>query len=218
MKKVFTKNMKKSWIVTGLSLVIAMIGIFIMPDIIPTHFGPEGTPDDWGSKYFIFLYPGVLVLVMLLAEPFKGIDPKLQNYARFDKYYYNFFLGFALFFLGVEIANVAIAMGIDINVGSVTCFLVGVLMFFLGNMMPKIKQNYFFGIKTPWALADEENWYKTHRLGGKIFAVCGIIIILGAFLPGDLKVWSIVITLIPMVLIPYVYSALLHKRKQDIES
>ncbi len=214
MKKIFTKNMKKPWIVTILSLIIAVTSIFIMPDTIPTHFGPNGMPDAWGSKYFIFLYPVVLIGVMLLAEPFKGIDPKLQNYARFEKYYYNFFFGFALFFLAVELANIAIAMGIHINVGSVICLLTGILMFFLGNMMPKIKQNYFFGIKTPWALADEENWYKTHRLGGKIFAVGGILIMLGAFLPEELKVWTLVIALVPMVLVPYVYSAMLHKRGQ----
>ena len=83
--------------------------------------------------------------------------------------------------------------------------------------MPKIKQNYFFGIKTPWALNDEDNWFKTHRLGGKTFAISGIVIIALAFLPGEFKIWGLAATIPFMVLVPAVYSYLIFKRKQSEE-
>ena len=215
MKKIFCKEMRKTWIVTVVAIVLAVVGIMIMPDIIPTHFGPSGAPDAWGSKYTVLMYPGILVLVSALAVPMIKVDPKMANYQRFEKYYYDFFFGFALFFVAVEVSNIAIALGMDINVGSIICFVVGILMFFVGNMMPKIKQNYFFGIKTPWALNDEDNWFKTHRLGGKTFAISGIVIIALAFLPGEFKIWGLAATIPFMVLVPAVYSYLIFKRKQS---
>lgn len=215
MKNIFNKNMLKTWIVAAIALVIALVGIFIMPDIIPTHFGLSGEPDAWGTKFTVFMFPVLLLVVVALAEPMKKLDPKLENYERFNKYYYNFFFGFAIFFLIVEAAVIAIALGAPINVGSIICFTVGVFMFFIGNMMPKIKQNFFFGIKTPWALSDEENWFKTHRLGGKTFALGGIAMMLGAFIPGEGKIWIVLAAIIMMTIIPFVYSFIIFKCKNN---
>ena len=114
----------------------------------------------------------------------------------------------------MEAANIAIAMGAAINVGSIICFVTGVLMFFVGNMMPKIKQNFFFGIKTPWALTDEENWFKTHRLGGKTFAAGGIAIMIAAIIPGESKIWILLAVVLVMVFVPFVYSYVIFKNKQ----
>ena len=214
MKKIFGKEMLKTWIVVALAVILAIVGILIMPDTIPTHFGPSGEPDAWGSKFTVLLYPAILVLVTVLAVPMIKLDPKQDNYERFSKYYYNFLLGFALFFLAMEAANIAIAMGAAINVGSIICFVTGVLMFFVGNMMPKIKQNFFFGIKTPWALTDEENWFKTHRLGGKTFAAGGIAIMIAAFIPGESKIWILLAVVLVMVFVPFVYSYVIFKNKQ----
>ena len=214
MKKIFGKEMLKTWIIVALAVILAIVGILIMPDTIPTHFGPSGEPDAWGSKFTVLLYPAILVLVTVLAVPMIKLDPKQDNYERFSKYYYNFFLGFALFFLAMEAANIAIAMGAAINVGSIICFVTGVLMFFVGNMMPKIKQNFFFGIKTPWALTDEENWFKTHRLGGKTFAAGGIAIMIAAFIPGESKIWILLAVVLVMVFVPFVYSYVIFKNKQ----
>ncbi len=213
MKDIFDKKMMKTWIVTGIAVVIAIVGILIMPDTIPTHFGPAGTPDAWGTKYTVLLYPGIMVLVTALANPMKKLDPKEANYERFEKYYYNFFLAFALFFLVMEIANIAIAMGYPVNVGSVICFCVGVLMCFVGNLMPKIKQNYFFGIKVAWTLSDEEVWFKTHRLGGKTFVLGGLAMIIASFIPGAAKIWIVLAAIIAMVMIPFIYSFIIYSKK-----
>lgn len=215
MKKIFNKDMLKTWVVTGIAVILAIVGILIMPDTIPTHFGPSGEPDAWGSKFTVLLYPAILVLVTILAVPMIKLDPKKENYERFNKYYYNFFFGFAIFFLVVEAANIAIALDAPINVGTIICFTVGVLMFFVGNMMPKIKQNFFFGIKTPWALTDEENWFKTHRLGGKMFVAGGIVMMLGAFIPGEAKIIGILAAILVMTIVPFIYSYLIFKRKNN---
>ena len=46
--------------------------------------------------------------------------------------------------------------------------MLGVMFIFIGNYLPKVKQNRTLGIKISWALNNEENWNKTHRFGGKV--------------------------------------------------
>lgn len=45
----------------------------------------------------------------------------------------------------------------------------------LGNLLPKCKQNALIGIRTKWTLASETVWYKTHRWGGRLILVTGIV-------------------------------------------
>lgn len=63
----------------------------------------------------------------------------------------------------------------------------GALFIGLGNYLPRMRQNYTFGIRTPWALADESNWNRTQRFGGAVFMVMGALIaiagIIGFLLP-----------------------------------
>ena len=215
MKKLFNKKLTKTWIVVLIMLIVAIVGILIMPDIIPTHFGPSGEQDGWGTKYTVLMFPAITILVAVLAVPMMRLDPKEENYGRFEKYYYNFFFGFSLFFLAMEVLNIVIAMGININMGMIMCLVTGLLMIFVGNMMPKIKQNFYFGIKTPWTLADEENWFKTHRLAGKTFVFGGIAIALGTFVPGEGKAWLLLAVVLVMVAIPLIYSAVLHMKRRE---
>jgi uncharacterized membrane protein len=60
-------------------------------------------------------------------------------------------------------------------------FGMGILFIIIGNYLPKIKQNYFVGIKIPWTLTSVDNWDKTHKFGGKCFMICGLVILLEAF-------------------------------------
>ena len=59
----------------------------------------------------------------------------------------------------------------------------GFLFIFIGNYMPKMRQNYTIGMKIKWTLENEENWNATHRFGGKLMFWVGVIILACAFLP-----------------------------------
>ena len=43
-----------------------------------------------------------------------------------------------------------------------------------GNDMGRFRQNYFAGIRTPWTLADERVWRKTHRVGARWMMMVGV--------------------------------------------
>ena len=116
-------------------------------------------------------------------------------HSRFDDYSYGI---------------IAAALNVNINVSTwVLCF-VGILFIVIGNYLPKCKQNYTIGIKLPWTLNSEENWNKTHRFGGIVFVLFGLIQIAGAFL--DFGGIITMITIFAVLLIPMIYSFILYKK------
>jgi len=78
------------------------------------------------------------------------------------------------------------------------------LLMFVGNYMGKIRKNFFIGIRTPWTLASDEVWAKTHRLGGWCMVAAGLAMAAGAF--ADVVTDWIVLIVVGIVLIPVVYS------------
>ena len=90
---------------------------------------------------------------------------------------------------------------------------VGLLFIGVGNYLPRVKQNYTLGIKTPWALADPENWRRTQRFGGACFMVLGIGLIVmgvaGSVLSSEVVAAVIAVLAFGSVGAVYVYSYLL---------
>ena len=108
----------------------------------------------------------------------------------------------------------AAALGYGVDVELIMSLLMGVLFIFIGNLLPKMQQSYTMGIKLPWTLHNEENWNKTHRLGGKVWVIGGIII-LSTALWGNFLV--LMATTLLMVLIPVVYSYCLYRKQSQNE-
>jgi len=76
----------------------------------------------------------------------------------------------------------------------------------LGNVMGQVRHNYFVGIRTPWTLADEEVWRRTHRMGGRLFVLGGLAIAAGGLVGGPWLVAAILTSLTVAGLGPVVYS------------
>ena len=117
---------------------------------------------------------------------------------------------FLLFVYGVTLAAV-FRPGYRMN--SAWMFLgVGFLMAALGNYMPRVRSNWFVGIRTPWTLSSEKVWRETHRLGGRVFVIGGIAIALAGLLK---PAWSAAIVLVgslSLAIIPIVYSYILFRQ------
>lgn len=84
--------------------------------------------------------------------------------------------------------------------------LFGVMFMFIGNYLPKCRQNYTIGIKVAWAYTSEENWNATHRFAGKVWFIGGLAIALGSFLPMNWGIPVVIVSLIVLVLLPIFYS------------
>ena len=106
------------------------------------------------------------------------IEPRRANILRSEKAYTAIWIGVVLLLAAVDVVAVAAAMGSEINVATVVPIGVGALFVVIGNYLPKVRPNYMVGIRTPWTLTSDLSWDRTHRVGGRLFVVEGIVFIL----------------------------------------
>jgi len=146
-----------------------------LPEQVPTNWGFDGQI-TYGSKRSLWLIAGLAPLLSLLFQFLPRIDPKRHNYGRFQGAYDGFGVVLALF-MGLMTAVILVESlrpG-TIHVARVVTAAICVLFIGIGCIMGKVKTNWFMGIRTPWALSDPDVWNKTHRLGGWVFFLTGLI-------------------------------------------
>ncbi|MDF2678564.1 MAG: hypothetical protein K0Q97_2917 [Bacillota bacterium] len=214
MNKILKHENKKLWVLFVVTLLIALISYNYLPEIIPIHFDVSGNVDNYGNRIFIFLEPFIILFMIITAEVARNVDPKKNAYDKFNKQYYMIFFLVSLLMLVIELYTIAFSLNMKIfNINIIMPFAVGLLFAIIGNSMPKFKQNFYAGIRTSWTLADDDVWFKTHRLGGKIWFIGGILMMISTILPDVLKtiVFFTVVALI--VLVPIIYSYIIYKNK-----
>ena len=188
------------WIaLVALCVANVVAHLMVMPSLpaqIPTHWGANGAVDGWGPSWMASAL-GVLPLALLAMF---CVVPRID----------------AISWLG-ELT----VWGVVPAVGSVNVLISGVVGFLfigVGNYLPRVKQNYTLGIKTPWALADPENWRRTQRFGGACFMVLGIGLIVmgvaGSVLSSEVVAAVIAVLAFGSVGAVYVYSYLLWRKSQ----
>lgn len=203
---------KKSDIYNVVLIVIAfLINIAVyskLPDQIPTHWNVAGEIDGYSSKVFgAFMAPVIMLVVWLGMKFLPNIDPKKKNYEKFDSSYSIIICLLTSFFFVLHLLTITVSLGYDISINKVIPLIIGILFIILGNYMPKSKSNFFYGIKTPWTLTSDVSWRKTHRLGGKLFVIAGIIVVISSiFLTGTVQVSIFVISTSIATLVPIVAS------------
>lgn len=206
-----------AWILCALMFLISLAVYPQLPEQIPLHFNAAGTVDGTGPRLTIFMFPCVTAFLLGVAAISPRIDPRQDNYRKFRRQYRQLHFVLALLFFLLELYTIAICFwpGLTetLSMGTWMPALIGALLAYCGNAMPKFKHNFFVGIKTPWTLADENVWYLTHRFSGKVFVVCGVLMMLAAFLPPAKKTVFFFFLILMMILLPTLYSYLAFRRQ-----
>ena len=163
------------WIVSLLPFVLVAIAWPYLPERIPGHWGLNGQIDRYDAPATLWLMCAIGPLLSLGMQFLPRLDPKRENYEKFQPYY-DFFGPLVPLLLLLCIA-VTLAESLwpgRINVARAIGLMVGVLFLIIGNIMGKVKTNWFMGFRTPWALSDPDVWNKTQRLGGWTFFLSGL--------------------------------------------
>lgn len=179
----------------------------------PVHWSFSGQPDRYGSKLeAVSMGPIVSGLIYVLAVVLPGIDPKRRNYQKFKKEYLLLMQVTMGFLAAVYVISIMAAFGRQVNITLWVNAMVGILLIVLGNYMGRIKQNWYMGIKTPWTLSNEKVWDKTHRFGGRMFVILGVLFVLNAFIGFITNVAVFVAILLVFAFSPIVYSYILYRK------
>ena len=204
------------WLVIAAMFAVAAMSWSSAPEQFPVHWNMYGEVDSYGSRSEgVLLLPllglGVYALFVLLPR----IDPGRRNYAQFAGTYAVVRLCILLFLAVAYTVMQLVAHGYQLNLGMIITLGVGALFVVLGNAMGKVRPNWFFGIRTPWTLSSKLAWDKTHRLGGWLFVVGGVVIAASVALPPVLGTTVMTAVLISVAAVPIAYSYFVWRRDPD---
>jgi uncharacterized membrane protein len=172
------------FIIILLSFAISLYLYPQLPEKMVSHWNTKGEVDGYTSKFWgLFLMPIILIGFWLLFILIPRIDPLKENIEKFRKYFDGFILLITLFFIYLYSLTIFWNLGVRFDMGQFLTPALGLLFVYCGFLVENAKRNWFIGIRTPWTLSSDKVWEKTHKLGGKLFKIAGVITILGLFFP-----------------------------------
>ncbi len=178
-----------------------------LPQRMPAHWNLGGHIDRYGSRFEgAFLIPLLAIGVWALLRALPTIDPRRQNYARFADTYDIAIAAVVGSLVVIHVGILGIALGWNISIQHVVPLGLGLLSVVLGNVMPRARPNWWFGIRTPWTLSNDRVWMRTHRVAGYLMTASGLACFLAAALEPPLAVAIVVVVLIAAPLAAAVYS------------
>lgn len=208
-----------SYFLIALSVLIGVFAYPYLPDQMPMHWNIHGEVDGyWDKQYAAFFPPLLMIVLMALFIFMPRIDPKKENYKKFSGSYTIFITIMNVFFLLLQSMTISYGLGVNIDISLVVNLGIGLLFIVLGNYLPRIKHNYFIGVRTPWTLANEKTWRKTHQLSGKLFVMAGILLVAISFLPGIYKFTGMLVVVLSTVLIATIASYVFFNRYKNVDN
>lgn len=167
----------------GIILISFIIGIYFypaMPERMTSHWGAEGEDNGYMPKFWgTFLMPFISIFLLIFFLLLPKIDPLKANIEKFRKYFDEFIILILIFLFYIYVITLAWNLGVKFNMSLMILPALGALFYYLGVLMKKTKRNWSVGIRTPWTLTSDKVWDKTHKIGGKLFKISGIIAIIG---------------------------------------
>jgi len=186
----------KRVIVWELALVPLLLTVVLLPsmaDQVPAHYGIDGMVDRYDSKYAMLIFPFIIIAVVLLRDVMprwavRDDAAQVANEQVVDKMMLPIVavLGalniMTLWLAYYQVENIYTT---SVNVPQLIMLGLSGLFVVIGNVMPKTKPNHYVGFRMPWTINHPEVWYKTHRFGGVVMTVWGVIGVLVALFWAD---------------------------------
>jgi uncharacterized membrane protein len=200
-------------------ILAALVGTVVaypsLPSLVPIHWDAHGHVNGWGPKWSLFLYgPGMMLLMVLMFSALPWLSPKKFEIDSFRATYLYIMIAIigmlAYCHLLILMSALGSVGGIQLDVSRAVEGGVCLLIALLGNVLGKVRRNFFVGIRTPWTLANEQVWNATHRFAAKTFFAGGLFGLLTVILRAPL--WLPVTAILVAALIPAIYSLVFYKQ------
>lgn len=182
-----------------------------LPSTVPMHWNAHGQIDSWGPRWSVLVYmPGIMIGTVVLFAALPWLSPKKFEVDSFGPTYLYIMIVMVAMFGYIQILTLLTSLGLALDVGRAIEGGVSLLIALLGNVLGKVRRNFYVGIRTPWTIANERVWNATHRLGAKTFFVGGLLGLLAVLLRAPF--WVPVVCFLAGAFIPVVYSLVYYKQ------
>ena len=104
----------------------------------------------------------------------------------------------------------------EIDIVKIVVILVGVMMIFTGNFMPKTRMNSLVGLRTPWSMYNDNTWRKSNLFAGFVMMIFGVLVCVEALIfEGFLAGIIMLLMMIISSAILTVYTYLVYKKEKN---
>jgi len=185
--------MNRKLTVFAMALIVAEVAatFLLYPHMtaqIPAHWNIHGQADRFGPRYSLFFYgPGLTLLIVVFGALAPWLSPRPFNIESFGPTYRRILARLFLLFAYIDAVMLWAAAGHAFHPGRAILTGASLILILLGNLMGKVRPNFYVGFRTPWTLASERVWRATHRFGAYSLVLCGLLgcigSLFGLFLP-----------------------------------
>lgn len=206
----------KHAVIVGVALIVAALAyaLAVYPALgpaVPIHWNLYGevdgyAPKEWGA----FVMPGGMALFMALMLVLPLISPKRFKVESFRPTYNYVMVVLVALFGYIHVISLYQAGHPKFSSG--TAMVSGLCAFIalVGNVLSKVRRNFWLGVRTPWTLANATVWDATHRFAARVFVAAGLLCAIAPWLGAPLAACFVVILVAALTPIPY--SLWLYKR------
>jgi uncharacterized membrane protein len=191
-----------------------------LPERVPTHWDIRMEPNQWRSRDeiranpfgILYGFPTGMAAFAVLALALPWLSPRTFSV---DEFRSTFDYGIALALGLMGYMHVVFLVGLLGGDGpSVKALFAGMCLFFalIGNILGKVRSNFWMGVRTPWTLASPKVWERTHRWTAWLWVAAGLSGFIFALVLPEPWTLAIMPPLMIALLLPIPYSLILYKR------
>jgi uncharacterized membrane protein len=199
----------------GAVLLAVLAGTLVaypqLPAILPMHWDAHGQVNGWGPKWWLFLTgPGSIALIVLTFSALPWLSPKKFEVDSFRATYLYLMMTLVALLAYVHLLVLAADLGVALDMTRAIAGGICLLIALMGNVLGKVRRNFFIGVRTPWTIASEQVWNATHRFAAKTFVAGGVFGLLAVLLRAPF--WVPMATILIAALSPVIYSPVFYKQ------
>jgi uncharacterized membrane protein len=186
-----------------------------MPAKIPMHWNIQGKIDAYGPKWAVFLMPGLMLVLLGLCSLLPTLSPRNFEIDSFRSTYL-FIVVLVIGLFGYVHGVILYSAAHENRVDVARVLIGGLFLFFamVGNVIGRVRRNFYVGVRVPWTLASERVWNDTHRLAAWLWVACGLVgfLLVIAGLPFAFAIALLIVAALVPIVYSFVYYKVLERR------
>ncbi len=130
--------------------------------------------------------PAMILIFALVLAALPRLSPKNFEIDSTSRAFHAITISVLVLMLAIHAMILLSAIGVRLPVTRIVPIVMGAMIAVIGNYLSKVRRNFFIGIRTPWTLADEDVWFRTHRFGGRLMVIAGVLCLLAGLFLGNI--------------------------------
>src|SRR5688500_1755143 len=199
--------------------VALAFGIWALPNLpaaVAPPWGLGGGPDGWSSRSTaVFVLPLIGLGIAALLAFLPRTDPRQKNVELHAGTYWLVANASLVVISAIHIGMIAFNLGWPVPLTRIVAIGIGGLFVLIGNVMTRMRPNWFMGIRTPWTLSSDVVWRRTHRVGGYAFVLAGCLLVAMGLVQPAWFAGVLIAAAIGAAVVPVVYSYIVWRGEQE---